>query len=189
MGKNPSSFKGADHLPVESVSWLDAVEFCNALSAVENRKAFYRINSTEVTLVGGNGYRLPTEAEWEYACRAGSTTLYPFGDDHAMMSNYSWCRDNSEGKTSPVARTQANAWGLHDMLGNVWEWCADGYDENYYVSSPPADPRGAAGAAYRVVRGGSWDSFPWHCRPAYRGGSGPEYWYDYLGFRVVASLE
>ena len=140
MGDNPSHFKGSDDLPVESVSWLDAVKFCNKLSEREKRTPFYRIDGTEVTLAGGNGYRLPTEAEWEYACRAKSTTLYPFGDDASKLGEHAWYAGNSESKTHPVGQKLPNAWGLYDMLGNVWEWCADGYDEKYYASSPSADP-------------------------------------------------
>ena len=156
MGNNPSNFKGSDDLPVETVSWLDAVGFCNKLSEREKRTPFYRINGTEVTVVGGNGYRLPTEAEWEYACRAKSATLYPFGDEASRLDEHAWYTSNAESKTHPVGQKLPNAWGLYDMLGNVWEWCADGYDEKYYASSPPADPPGAVGTSHRVIRGGRW---------------------------------
>ncbi|MFI5461439.1 MAG: SUMF1/EgtB/PvdO family nonheme iron enzyme [Isosphaerales bacterium] len=189
MGDNPSRFKGSDDPPVESVSWLDAVKFCNKLSEREKRTPFYRIDGTEVTLAGGNGYRLPTEAEWEYACRAKSTTLYPFGDDASKLGEHAWSDGNSERKTHPVGQKLPNAWGLYDMLGNVWEWCADGYDEKYYASSPAADPLGAPGASHRVFRGGSWHHDPRGCRPADRGRNTPENRYISLGFRVAAVQE
>ena len=168
MGNNPSDFKGSDDLPVESVSWFDAIAFCNRLSEREKRTPFYRINGTEVTVLGGDGYRLPTEAEWEYACRAGSATLYPFGDNASALGEFAWYDKNSENKTHPVGQKSPNAWGLHDMLGNVWEWCADWYEAKYYASSPPADPPGASGASYRVIRGGGWRNAPGCCRSADR---------------------
>ena len=101
MGENPSHFKGSDDLPVENVSWLDAVLFCNKLSEQEKRTPFYRINGTEVTIAGGNGYRLPTEAEWEYACRAGSTTLFPFGDDVSKLGDHAWYAQQLRGQDPP----------------------------------------------------------------------------------------
>jgi len=189
MGDNPGHFKGSDDLPVESVSWLDAVKFCNKLSEREKRTPFYRIDGSQVTLAGGNGYRLPTEAEWEYACRAKSTTLYPFGDDAGKLGECAWYSSNSESKTHPVGQKLPNAWGVYDMLGNVWEWCADGYDENYYASSPPADPPGAPGASLRVIRGGGWHGDPGSCRPANRGWSAPASRNGDLGFRVAAVQE
>jgi len=129
-----------------------------------------RIDGTEVAVLGGDGYRLPTEAEWEYACRAGSSTLYPFGDNASALGEFAWYTNNSENMTHPVGQKDPNAWGLHDMLGNVWEWCADCYEAKYYASSPPADPPGASGGAFRMIRGGSWSVHPGHCRSACRRG-------------------
>jgi len=185
IGDNPSDSKGSDDLPVESVSWLDAVEFCKRLSEREKRTPFYRINGAEVTILGGNGYSLPTEAEWEYACRAGSSTLYPFGDNASALGEFAWSTKNSDSKTHPVGQKSPNAWGLHDMLGNVWEWCADCYEAQYYASSPPADPPGASGATSRVIRGGSWDYDPRDVRSAARGRIVPGGRIILLGFRLA----
>jgi len=189
MGDNPSKFTGSDNLPVENVSWLDAIEFCNKLSEREKGTPFYGIDGSEVTVVGGNGYRLPTEAEWEYACRARSTTLYPLGDDAGKLSKYAWSDGNSAIKTHQVGQKLPNAWGLYDMLGNVWEWCGDWYDEAYYASSPPADPPGTSKASHRVVRGGGWSSGPGRCRPADRGRYRPGSRGNDLGLRVAAVQE
>ena len=191
MGSNPSHFKGSDDLPVESVSWLDAVSFCNKMSEKDKRTPFYRINGTEVADVGGNGYRLPTEAEWEYACRAGSTTLFPFGDDAGKLGEHAWFSDNSDSKTHPVGQKRPNAWGLYDMLGNVWEWCADWYDAKYYASSPSVavDPPGPPKAAIRVFRGGCWYNFPRRCRSAFRDWDAPDYRSNDLGFRLALVQE
>ncbi len=186
MGSNPSHFKGSDDLPVETVSWLDALNFCNKMSEKDKRTPFYCISGTDVAAVGGNGYRLPTEAEWEYACRAGSATLFPFGDDAGKLGEHAWYSSNSQSKTHQVGQTSPNAWGLYDMLGNVWEWCADWYDENYYAPSPAADPPGASGASARVIRGGSWYDIAGYCRPAHRGRSAPGIRGSALGFRVAA---
>ena len=151
MGENPSWFskggRGAECVsgentsghPVEYVSWEDAVEFCKRLSAKE-----------------GKTYRLPTEAEWEYACRAGTTTQYSFGDDPASLGEYAWYAYNSGRKTHPVGEKKANAWGLHDMYGNVYEWCSDWWAEDYYAASPANDPLGPERGAFRVLRGCSW---------------------------------
>jgi formylglycine-generating enzyme required for sulfatase activity len=174
---------------VENVSWLDAVKFCIKLSEREKRTPFYRIDGTEVTLAGGNGYRLPTEAEWEYACRAKCMTLYPFGDDAGKLGEHAWTDGNSESKTHPVGQKLPNALGLYDMLGNVWEWCADWYDEKYYASSPSADPPGAPESPHRVFRGGGWNADPRSCRPAYRFRFMPESRYNFLGFRVAGVQE
>jgi formylglycine-generating enzyme required for sulfatase activity len=189
MGRNPSKFNGSDDLPIESLSWLDAVEFCNKLSERERRTPFYGINATEVTILGGNGYRLPTEAEWEHTCRAKSTTLYPFENDAGKLEEHAWYSPKAQSKTHPVGQKLPNAWGLYDMLGNVSEWCGDGYDEKYYTSSSPVDPLGASGTSRRVIRGGSWYNDPGGCRPASRSRGTPEGRYSFVGFRVAAFQE
>jgi formylglycine-generating enzyme required for sulfatase activity len=182
-GKNPSHFTGSDRLPVECVSWFDAVSFCNRLSELENRKPYYRIGWTQVTALGGDGYRLPTEAEWEYVCRGKCFSIYPFGDDARALGEYAWWKANSDGKTHPVGQKKPNECGLHDMLGNVWEWCWDGYGEEYYASSPPADPAGSGEASYRMFRGGSWNGTSGCCRSAYRNRRKPFRRASDLGFR------
>ena len=148
-------------------------------------------HGTDVADVGGNGYRLPTEAEWEYACRAGSATLFPFGDDAGKLGEHAWFSDNGDGRTHPVGQKRPNAWGLYDMLGNVCQWCADWYDEKYYASSPAADLPGASGASYRrVFRGGSFGLNAGYCRPAYRINKGrPELRLNNLGFREAIVQE
>ena len=146
-------------------------------------------STTEVTIVGGNGYRLPNESEWEYACRAGSATIYPFGDDKGELGEHAWYSGNADAKSHPVGRKRPNAWGFYDMLGNVWEWCADWYDGNYYRSSPPEDPQGPTRASQRVVRGGGWGDDPWVCRPGSRSSVSPGLRGSDLGFRVAAFLD
>jgi formylglycine-generating enzyme required for sulfatase activity len=164
MGGNPSGFKG-DDLPVEKVSWNDAKEFCRKLS--------------EMT---GEEYRLPTEAEWEYACRAKTTGAYP-GDLDAMA----WYNKNSDSRTHPVGRKQSNAFGLYDMQGNVWEWCEDDWHSSYtnapndgsaWVDKPGRSP-------YRMVRGGNWYHTAANCRSTNRGSYSLDARIDILGFRLV----
>jgi len=169
MGTNPSYFKGSRR-PVEQVSWNDAVEFCRRLSQRE-----------------GVTYRLPTEAEWEYACRAGTTTKFYWGNN--MNGDYAWYRDNSGGKTHKVGRKQPNGWGLYDMSGNVWEWCSDWYDEGYYGRSPAKDPVGPSSGMYRVVRGGCWTYYTANIRSSNRVRFSPDDWYYNNGFRVVREVE
>ncbi len=166
VGKNPAYFKGAKN-PVETVSWDDAVAFCKALS----KKT-------------GKVVRLPTEAEWEYACRPGTKTAFCFGDDQKQLGDYAWYTGNSGSKTHPVAQKKPNAWGLYDMHGNVWEWCSDWYADSY-ANAKAVDPQGAASGTLRVLRGGSWFSIPRGCRAAYRSGNNPDYRHIGSGFRVV----
>ncbi len=170
MGVNPSGFRGADN-PVKKVSWNDAVEFCRKLSELPSEKA------------AGNVYRLPTEAEWEYACRAGTTTKYSFGDDESELGNYAWSLENSGDKTHPVGGKKPNAWGLYDMHGNVWEWCQDWYGD--YPSGSVTDPSGATSGSDRVLRGGGSSLAAEHCRSTSRLWSRPTDRFSGFGFRVV----
>jgi len=172
MGTNPSKFKGKQN-PVEKVSWNDAVAFCRKLSVLPEEKA------------AGHVYRLPTEAEWEYACRAGTTTKYSFGDSESEAGEHAWYKENSGDTTHPVGQKKPNAWGLHDMHGNVWEWCQDWYGN--YPSGLVTDPTGAASGSSRVLRGGSWRDFSVYCRSAYRHGGAPDSRLNFLGFRVLRS--
>ena len=169
MGDNPSYFTG-DNLPVEQVSWDDVQEFIMKLNEKE----------------GTNKYRLPSEAEWEYACRAGTTTVYSFGDDKSKLGDYAWYDDNSGGKTHPVGQKKPNPWGLHDLHGNVLEWVQDRWHGNY--DGAPTD--GSAwescdSADDRVLRGGSWRTAAWACRSANRDHSDPSYRDVNLGFRIL----
>jgi formylglycine-generating enzyme required for sulfatase activity len=171
--QSPSRFRGSDDLPVEQVSWNDAITFCDKLNELEKEQ------------LEGARYRLPTEAEWEYACRAGSTTRYCFGDDPARLGDHAWFDGNSDNKTHPVGQRQPNAWGLYDMHGNVWEWCWDAYEADYYQQSPGADPLGPSQAASRVRRGGSWNGVPQLWRSAHRLRLARVPRYFSLGFRVA----
>jgi formylglycine-generating enzyme required for sulfatase activity len=168
MGSNPSSFKECgENCPVESVSWNDAQEFIKRLCLRENYSPCK--------------YRLPTEAEWEYAARAGTKTKYYWGD--TINDAYLWYNNNSGGTTNPVGKKKPNAWGLYDMSGNVWEWVEDWYDEVYYIKSP--DINGPSSGKIRVLRGGSWNFKAGDGRLSYRGGSDPDSGEDYDGFRLV----
>jgi formylglycine-generating enzyme required for sulfatase activity len=173
-GQSPSHFQGSDDLPVENVFWNDAPAFCE------------RLNELEKDQLAGARYRLPTEAEWEYACRAGTTTRYSFGDDAAGLGDHGWFDGNSGGKTHPVGQKRPNAWGLYDMHGNVTEWCSDAYEAKYYQQSPGADPLCSSQAVSRVYRGGGWNDSPQYCRLASRLRGAPKYRLNsLLGFRVA----
>jgi formylglycine-generating enzyme required for sulfatase activity len=183
MGENPSFFKGSDDLPVERVSWNDAIEFCNKLSEREGLKPYYQ--GGERTESAAEGYRLPTEAEWEYACRAGSNARYNFGDDAGALASFGWCDATSGNATHPVRQKRPNDWGLFDMHGNVWEWCGDAYDAGYYRKSKTADPAGPLEAESRVNRGGAWSSPPLKARSAFRRMSKPDLRGFSMGLRVA----
>ncbi len=156
VGRNPSQFKGVNN-PVEVVSWDDAAEFCRLLTALPAERA------------AGRNYRLPAEAEWEYACRAGTTTTYSFGNDERQLGQYAWYDKTSGKRSHPVGQRQANAWGLYDMHGNVWEWCED------------------KEGSFRVIRGGGWNNDAAGCRTANRLSSGPPHPRADRGFRLVLS--
>ena len=167
MWENPSHSEAAN-CPVGNVSWHEVQEFCRRLSAKEART-----------------YRSPTEAQWEYACRAGATTEHCFGDDVPELADHAWYAKNSDGKMHPVGQKKPNAWGLYDMHGNVWELCRDWYDKDYYGSSPERDPTGPGHGKDRVSRGGSWYNGAYACRAAHRGCRPPSIRSYLTGFRVL----
>ena len=167
MGSNPSQFPGDPQRPVEQVSWEDVQTFMQKLNAKE----------------GGTLYKLPTEAEWEYAARAGTTTAYSFGDDAAQLGEYAWYEKNAGKTTYPVGQRKPNAWGLYDMHGNVWEWVQDWYGA--YAVASAVDPQGPAAGAFRVFRGGGWFYDAGGCRSASRYIAGPGYRGGLLGVRLL----
>jgi sulfatase modifying factor 1 len=173
MGVNPSKRKDPKN-PVEKTQWTDAVRFCNRCSELEGLTPCYDLNAWECN-VDADGYRLPTEAEWEYACRAGSTGNYCCGDSEKELVQYAWFKPHSQGKPHPVGQKLPNRWGLHDMHGNVWQWCNDWYSDTYYRESPADNPRGPATGKIRVLRGGAWDCTPEKCRSAFRHKEFPVY--------------
>jgi hypothetical protein len=184
VGSNPSNFKSGKR-PVEQVSWYDAVAFCNRLSEMEGFSKVYTINGTNVTVdLSRNGYRLPTEAEWEYAARGGNGS--PGGYKYSGSNDVgavAWYDGNSSSTTQDVGTKAANGLGLYDMSGNVLEWCHDWYGS--YGSGSQSDPTGASSGAYRVGRGGGWYSGAGDCRSAARGSIGPDNRYEDIGFRVL----
>lgn len=178
MGTEPWSvdvdaIPGAD-FPVACITWGDTVEFCKKLSEKDGRI-----------------YRLPTEAEWEYACRAGTTTAYSFGSDLSNLATYAWndANPDSQGYVNEVGQKRPNNWGLYDMHGNVWEWCQDWYDKDYYADSPGSDPSGPSSGSSRVRRGGAWCSPLKYCRSTMRYRFSPDCRSNENGFRVVMVAE
>ncbi len=163
---DPSHFKGPRQ-PLEQINWTDATGYCNDRSLAEGLEPCYD-DKTWACNFKANGYRLPTEAEWEYACRAGTTTQYSFGNSAGALKDYAWHTDNAAARTHPVGQKKPNAWGLYDMHGNVSEWCHDRYAKDYYKQSPDKDPRGPSEGRERVIRGGAWNSSAGSCRSAYR---------------------
>ena len=187
MGTTPWTGKGyvreGDRYPATYVSWEDATEFCRKLT--DKERAAGRLDP-------GESCRLPTEAEWEYACRAGSTTRYHFGNGEGSLGEYAWYKksawDINEKYAHAVGLKRANAWGLFDMHGNVTEWCSDRYADRYYRESPLADPQGPSEVWDRVNRGGSWNSDASNCRSALRFRVGPLDQDFSLGFRVARTI-
>jgi formylglycine-generating enzyme required for sulfatase activity/tRNA A-37 threonylcarbamoyl transferase component Bud32 len=175
IGSNPSKFQGDPTRPVEQVTWDEALAFCRKLGGLPQEQAVHF------------GYRLPSEAEWEYACRAGTTTTWYGTDDEAVLKQQAWFDANAQQTTHPVRQKTSNAWGLYDMHGNAWEWCADWCDKDYYAGSPSDDPKGPSSGSGRVFRGGSWDGRPRDCRSSFRNGYSPGGRYSVLGFRVARS--
>ena len=198
MEFNPSTASEDENCPVDGVSWFSAVEFCNKMSEAEGLQPYYTlkavrrrannsIESANVSLAGGDGYRLPTEAEWEYACRAGSITPWCFGDQVLEVAEYAWFYDNSAMETHPVGQRKPNAWGLYDMHGNVMEWCYDWYNESHYqqyVEGDTENPTGPDEGQVKVLRGGAWQFGAEATRCAYRNSSAPEAFAAVIGFRV-----
>jgi formylglycine-generating enzyme required for sulfatase activity len=180
MGSNPSTFKvggrskdkvkdvDTKQHPVESISWEDAIAFCNRLSEKHGLEPFYRIEGKQVTVKGGNGFRLPTEAEWEYAARAGGEGRWSHGNDPKEHNEHAWHAGNSDDHTHPVGQKKPNAWGLFDMYGNVPEWCWDRYDADYYQQGIVVDPAGPGKGTTRVYRGGGWNTAALQTRSAVR---------------------
>lgn len=206
MGENPSLYQGPaavderlEEWPVEQVSWFDAARFCNRLSEREGRVPCYRIREpAEGTPAqpkvewdrAADGYRLATEAEWEYACRAGTNTAYSFGDDETQLGDHAWFRGNSDKVPHDVGEKKFNGWGLYDLHGNVWEWCWDWYEDYKVITDKDVgatlqDPAGPPSGSERVLRGGSFSSVPRDLRTAVRGRSEPEDRDRVIGFRCV----
>ncbi|CAK8715944.1 Formylglycine-generating enzyme, required for sulfatase activity, contains SUMF1/FGE domain [Candidatus Electrothrix laxa] len=169
MGDNPAKFQKGDKYPVEQVSWEDVQKFI-----------------TQLKKRSGKEYRLPTEAEWEYAARAGSSYKYSGGDN---LNAVAWYGENSGSSTHSVGQKKANAFGLYDMSGNVWEWCADWYGEKYYASNVKNNPTGLSSGSDRVIRGGGWGDNPGGVRSANRDRSSPVRRYDVLGFRLALPVQ
>ncbi|MCL2117032.1 MAG: SUMF1/EgtB/PvdO family nonheme iron enzyme [Planctomycetaceae bacterium] len=201
MEYHPSTSAINETNPVDSVSWFSAVEFCNALSESEGLPPYYTIDNikrrtnrsieyADVSLLEGNGFRLPTEAEWEYACRAGSITPWCFGDLVLEVGRYAWYYDNAQSETHPVGEKKPNAWGLYDMHGNVMEWCNDWYNDFYYQQDiPEEDPPGPSDGLSRVLRGGAWQFGAEATRSAYRNSANPDATSNVIGFRVVRNAD
>ena len=193
IGKNPSRWKKAEN-PVEQIRWADAARYCNARSRSEGLEPAYDVKTWRCKF-DADGYRLPTEAEWEYAARAGTKTAYCFGNSKSKLKRFGWYAENSTRGPRPVGRKEPNPWGFCDMYGNVWEWCNDFYREDYYRQSREKDPCGPETGKDRVVRGGCWNSRPNMCRSSYRNYEDPGYTdvcfgkdiHGFVGFRCARS--
>jgi formylglycine-generating enzyme required for sulfatase activity len=174
MGKNPSHFPGDPNRPVEKVTHIDAMAYCAALTKREREGG---------RLPVGWDYRLPTEGEWEYACRAGSTNQFSFGDESTNPDKFAWTQENSDATTHPVGLKEPNAWGLYDIHGNVWEWCLDFFEP--YPATHLTDPTGPAQGKYKVFRGGGWNNDVTMARASNRFMMEPDKGIHFVGFRVA----
>jgi formylglycine-generating enzyme required for sulfatase activity len=190
---NPSHWSDNPKKPVERIRWRDAKQYCNERSALEKLEPCYNEKTADWDCdYAANGYRLPTEAEWEYACKAGIEAAYDFGQPDKLRQ-FSWFADDADEKTHLVGQKKPNRWGLYDMYGNVSEWCEDVYSPTYYKESPNIDPVGPPTPGKdvkRVMRGGSWKSSPDMCRTTFRqgqktGDTDACFFTDYCGFRCV----
>jgi formylglycine-generating enzyme required for sulfatase activity len=186
MGTNPSRFKG-DNRPVENMTWYEALEFCNKLSEKEGRTPCYSGIERGPVLCdfSADGYRLPTEAEWEYACRAGTTTNYYSGDSQADLARVGWLSGSTDEGTADVGQLPANAWGLNDMHGNVFEWCWDWYQPDYYTQGVNDNPTGPVSGQEKICRGGSWFVYFYGHRSSFRSMLRPGFKSMDIGIRLV----
>ncbi len=187
-GKNPSRHQGPQN-PVERVRWREAIAFCNARSEADHLHPCYDIQTGKCDF-SADGFRLPTEAEWEYACRGGSTHAYYFGGDAGKLKSNAWFKDNADRTTHPVGQFGPNPFGLCDMAGNVWEWCNDWYQVDYYEKSPADNPRGPDSGEKKSLRGGAFSSKAESCTSAARNCDDPGFTdacvvSDDFGFRCV----
>jgi len=172
--------------PVDSVSWYDAVEYCNWLSEQEGLEPCYTGSKNDIVMdMTKNGYRLPTEAEWECACRGGTDTIYFWGDNKEMAKSYCWFVENADGSAHPVGEKKPNPFGLYDMNGNVMEWCWDWYKEKYYPESISDNPTGPEKGKYRVLRGNYFKDGGREMRVTMRGRFAPKTVKNMIGFRLV----
>lgn len=174
LGRNPSHFTGDSNRPVDKVSFFDATNYCWAITRRERDAG---------RLSAGYEYRLPSEAEWEYACRAGSTNLFNFGNDATHSGAFAWTAENSDASTHPVGLKRPNAWGLHDTHGNVWEWCSDWFEP--YPAVALTDPVGPAASKYKLFKGGGWNQDAEYARASSRFMMSPSNGIHFVGFRIA----